>query len=211
MQRLELPAKPPPRMTTTTAADGTKTIAEIESDLATALEALRDLDSKGTLPEELKPLLRLTPPVGGSVHVSLRHREKGRQIRRSFQASAFQPKTCGAWLVFEAPLEERDGEEKDLESTGSPMEDLLRALALAEAEPHLSFVSLKWFRDTYLPKCGFPWALDSDQPRRMLMEATARGLVITAKVANPKTPAFPVATVKLNRSHGEVDRILTQR
>ena len=87
----------------------------------------------------------------------------------------------------------------------------MRALALAEAEPHLSFVSLKWFRDNYLPKCGFPWALDSDLPRRLLMEATTRGMVVTAKVANPKTPAFPVATVKLNRTHGEVDRILAQR
>lgn len=197
--------------TTVPAADGTKTVAELESELATALEALRELEARGALPAELKPLLKLAPASGGSVHVSLRHREKGRQIRRSFLGSAFQQKTCGAWLVYEAPLDDRDGEEKNLESSGSPMEDLVRALALAETEPHLSFVSLKWFRDTYLPKCGFPWALDSDLPRRLLMDATTRGMVVTAKVANPKTPAFPVATVKLNRTHGEVDRILAQR
>lgn len=197
--------------TSVPAADGTKTVAELESDLATALEALRELEARGALPAELKPLLKLAPPAGGSVHVSLRHREKGRQIRRTFLGAAFQQKTCGAWLVYEAPLDERDGEEKNLETSGSPMEDLVRALALAEAEPHLSFVSLKWFRDNYLPKCGFPWALDSDLPRRLLMEATTRGMVVTAKVANPKTPAFPVATVKLNRTHGEVDRILAQR
>ncbi len=188
-----------------------KTIAELEAELATALEALRELEARAALPAELKPLLKLAPPAGGSVHVSLRHREKGRQIRRSFLANSFHSRSCGAWLVYEGPLEEKDGDEKEIESSGRPLEDLVRALALAEAEPHLSFVSIKWFRDTYLPKCGFAWALDSDLPRRTLMEATTKGMVITAKVANPKTPAFPVATIKLNRSHGEVDRILGSR
>ena len=94
-----------------------KTIAELEGELATALEALRELEARSALPAELKPLLKLAPPAGGSVHVSLRHREKGRQIRRSFLANSFHPRSCGAWLVFEGPLEEKDGDEKEIESS----------------------------------------------------------------------------------------------
>jgi hypothetical protein len=187
----------------------TTTVADIESDLQTALESLRELDSRGRLPQELRPLLLLSPMEGSSVHVSLRHRDKARQIRRGYGAHAFTQRTCGVWIVYEVPHNEwSDEDERGQEPAHAPFEDFVRALHQAESEPQLSFVSLKWFRDTYLVKCGFSWAQDPDVPRRLIQDATEREVVLTSKVPNPKTPAFPVTSIHLNRSHPDVQRIL---
>jgi len=34
----------------------------------------------------------------------------------------------------------------------------------------------------------------------VLAEAIQRGVVITSKIANPKTPAYPTTTIRLNRA-----------
>lgn len=187
----------------------TPSIADIESDLEGALECLRDLDRAGRLPHELRPLVYLAPPDGASVHVSLRERESGRQIRRNASRQSFAPRNSGAWIVYEVPQSGAfdDGAAAPA-GAGDPLVDFLLSLDQAERDPHLHFVSLKWFRDTYLQKCGFGWARDPDLPRRLIQDTTERDLIQTSKVPNPKSPSFPVTSIHLNRAHPEVRQIL---
>jgi len=187
------------------------TISELESQLQQALSSLREIDERGELPRELKPLLHLSPPEGASLHVSLRHRDTGHQLRLGGLVHSWVPRTCGAWIVFEvatglgttsSPLGGRIGGSDD------PLGDFLIALDHVEKDPHLRFVSLKWFRDTYLPKRGYDWATDPDIPRRMVHQAAESDMILTSKVPNPKTPEFPVTTIRLNRDHPRVAQVL---
>lgn len=216
---------------------GTLTVADLESDLQNALGYLIELDQRGRLPEELRPLLLLAPADGASVHVSLRHRDQGRQIRRTFGGNAFNQRECGAWIVFESPrlADSRRGDDSREHFDRRPRDDnrrdgghgyeprrgddhgtdheqayeeFIRALNRAESEPQLTFVSLKWFRDTYLVKSGYDWAYEPDLPRQFLSDAAERNMVLTSKVPNPKQPEFPVTSIHLNREHPEVQRIL---
>jgi len=195
------------------------TVADLEHDLEKALDRLRELDARDELPPELRPLLLLAPVEGTSVHVSLRHRDMARQIRRSYGAQAFNQREGAVWIVFEAPHpahadprgrddEPRMQPQRGYEGGGDPFEEFIHALDEAENQPQLNFVSLKWFRDTYLARSGYGWAQDPEIPRRILQEATERSLVLTAKVPNPKQPTFPVTSIHLNRSHPDVQRIL---
>ena len=187
------------------------TISELESGLQRSLAALRELEERGELPEELKPLLVLAPPDGASVHVSLRHRDTGRALRGGAAAGSWTPPICGAWVVYESAESLKGTGARDHRSSdgsGDPLQDFVAALDRVEKDPHLHFVSLKWFRDTYLAKRGYEWASDPDIPRRMIHEAAESGLILTSKVPNPKTPEFPVTTIQLNRSHPDVKRIL---
>jgi len=185
--------------------DDSTTIAGLESELEDALDALAELDRQSELPAALRPLLALLPPDGASVHVSLRQRESGRQLRRSATREQWQPRLCAAWIVYEMPLA---GLAPRTESSGDPLTDFVVALDHAERDPHLSFVSLKWFRDVYLQKRGFVWAEDADLPRRLVQQATERGVLLTHKVPNPKQPEFPVTSIRLNRQHPDVQRVL---
>lgn len=200
------------------------TVGDLEHDLENALDHVRDLDERGKLPQELRPLLLLAPVEGSSVHVSLRHRDMGRQIRRSFGAQAFTQREGAAWIVFEAPHPDQTdargrsdeprrgasdaGDEQIPRDEHNPFDEFIRALDEAEHQPQLNFVSLKWFRDTYLMRSGYGWAQDPEIPRRILQEATERSLVLTSKVPNPKQPTFPVTSIHLNRQHPDVQRIL---
>ena len=88
------------------------------------------------------------------------------------------------------------------------MEDLLRALEKAEHEPQFGFVSLKWFRDVYLPRQGYSWAAAPESRQTVLVEAINRRWILTSKVANPKNPQFPVTAIKVNRPLAEVRKVL---
>jgi hypothetical protein len=89
--------------------------------------------------------------------------------------------------------------------------DLLKALERAEARPGWSFVPLKKFRDEILPAepiasnasklAGVEW-------QNVLRSAIEKKLVLLGKVPNPKSPQFPVTTVRLNWLMPEVQRIL---
>ena len=184
------------------------TISELEADLQQALASLREIDERGELPSELKPLLLLTPPDGASVHVSLRQRESGRQLRPTGPMQSWSPRACGAWVVYELAQGLSASQPRTSEGSGDPLQDFVAALDHVERDPHLHFVSLKWFRDTYLPKRGYDWANDPDLPRQMVHEAAAAEMILTSKVPNPKTPEFPVTTIRLNREHPKVRRIL---
>lgn len=87
------------------------------------------------------------------------------------------------------------------EPGGRELGALIQALAQAEQKPGFQFVSLKWFRDTFLPR-ECPALIGAGA--RLLWEATESGIVLTGKSPNPTLPQFPVTTVRLNRQHPEV-------
>jgi hypothetical protein len=187
------------------------TISDLESELQRSFSSLRELEERGALPRELKALLALAPPDGASVHVSLRQRDTGRQLRTSGPFQSWAPRACGAWVIYEVAqgLGGLSGPQpRTIEGSGNPLLDFISALDHVEKDPHLHFVSLKWFRDTYLPKRGYDWANDPDLPRQMVHEAAEAEMILTSKVPNPKTPEFPVTTIQLNRSHPKVQRML---
>ena len=187
------------------------TISDLESELQKSITSLRELDERGELPLELKALLALTPPDGASVHVSLRQRDTGRQLRLGGPVQSWAPRACGVWVIYEVAqgLGGLSGPQpRTIEGSGNPLLDFITALDHVEKDPHLHFVSLKWFRDTYLPKRGYDWANDPDLPRQMVHEAAEAEMILTSKVPNPKTPEFPVTTIQLNRAHPKVQRML---
>jgi len=83
---------------------------------------------------------------------------------------------------------------------------VLKALARAENTPGWNFVSLKKFSNEILPaECSELSPLDQ---RHFLGRAINERLITTSKVANPKDPRFPVTTIRLDRLHDVVQRIL---
>jgi hypothetical protein len=89
--------------------------------------------------------------------------------------------------------------------------ELLRALDRAESTPGWNFVSLKKFRDEILP--ARPFAPGAFQPADVHWEGAIRNaiekrLILTGKVPNPKSPQFPVTSIRLNRLMPEVQEIL---
>ena len=79
------------------------------------------------------------------------------------------------------------------------VKELCAALAEAERGGH-AFIALKWFRDSFLPRKAFRWNQHPDSRQAVLAEAIQRGVVLTSKIANPKTPAYPTTTIRLNRA-----------
>jgi hypothetical protein len=89
--------------------------------------------------------------------------------------------------------------------------ELLKALDRTEARPGWSFVSLKKFRDEILPAephaPGGAKLTDADW-QGALRSAIEKRLILTNKVANPKSPQFPVTSIRLNRLMPEVQKVL---
>ena len=78
------------------------------------------------------------------------------------------------------------------------IKELCTTLAEAERGGH-AFIALKWFRDSFLPRKGFSWNQSPESRQMILAEAILRGVVMTSKIPNPKTPAYPTTTIRLNR------------
>jgi hypothetical protein len=87
--------------------------------------------------------------------------------------------------------------------------DLVRQLD--HAERGRPYVVLTYFRDRILAESGLPWVADDTLRQRVLSEAIERGMVRTAKVPNPRNPAFPPTTVRLDREHADVCALLRRR
>jgi len=88
------------------------------------------------------------------------------------------------------------------------MLELVIELDRVERERRMPYIVLKWFRDTALPSSGLRWTEDPDFRRDVLRDAIDSGLVVTAKVPNPYNPAFPPTTLRVNREHDRVRRVL---
>ena len=88
--------------------------------------------------------------------------------------------------------------------------ELLRALYRAESRPGWKFVPLKKFRDEILPQEHLTTLQTDVVQRHMLNTVIEKKYVLVGKVLNPKSPQFPVTTIRLNRLMPEVKGILGQ-
>lgn len=163
--------------------------------------------------------LRFLAPPGYRVIVELCS-ESGRSKRRNASADSWTPEEDEVRIYFERVS---DGESyarpvRAPRAMAAPMFDdeeipepivpadmdvrvkeLCAALAEAERGGH-AFIALKWFRDSFLPRKAFRWNQHPDTRQSVLAEAIQRGVVLTSKIANPKTPAYPTTTIRLNRA-----------
>jgi hypothetical protein len=152
--------------------------------------------------------------------------ENGRSKRRNALADSWSPEEDEVRIYFErtdegeaaprpvrAPRaavaepafdEEEDGQEAVIPADmDARVKELCAALAEAERGGH-AFIALKWFRDSFLPRKAFRWNQHPDSRQAVLAEAIQRGVVLTSKIANPKTPAYPTTTIRLNRAEAGI-------
>jgi hypothetical protein len=152
--------------------------------------------------------------------------ENGRSKRRNASADTWSPEDDEVRIYFErsddgdvAPRPIRapravvshsyDDDYDDSQEAVIPadldvrVKELCAALAEAERGGH-AFIALKWFRDSFLPRKAFRWNQHPESRQSVLAEAIQRGVVITSKIANPKTPAYPTTTIRLNRAEAGI-------
>jgi hypothetical protein len=164
--------------------------------------------------------LRFLAPPGYQVIVELCS-ENGRSKRRNASADTWSPEEDEVRIYFErmdngesvprasrgprATVQQNFEEaDEDVEiaipaDLDSRVKELCAALAEAERGGH-AFIALKWFRDSFLPRKAFRWNQHPESRQAVLAEAIQRGVVLTSKIANPKTPAYPTTTIRLNRA-----------
>ena len=151
--------------------------------------------------------------------------ENGRSKRRNALSDTWSPEEDEVRIYFEridgteaapravrtshpvaefADEDEDDGQEAVLPADlDLRVKELCSALAEAERGGH-AFIALKWFRDSFLPRKTFRWNQHPDTRQSVLAEAIQRGVVLTSKIANPKTPAYPTTTIRLNRAEAGI-------
>jgi len=199
-------------------------IPEAEEIIEEALEEL----SYSTDPGMARALRFLAPP-GYQAIVELCG-ENGRSKRRNANASTWNAEEDEVRIYFEridgevedsadymhqqaAPGRMRTTRHHDDQpihlsdhtEIGDPAElderikELCATLAEAERGGH-AFIALKWFRDSFLPRKSFGWNQNPELRQMILAEAILRGVVMTSKIPNPKTPAYPTTTIRLNRA-----------
>lgn len=168
--------------------------------------------------------LRFLAPPGYQAIVELCS-ENGRSKRRNASADTWSPEEDEVRIYFErvddgepiprapralraAPASVSEDEEDDQETVlpadmDARVKELCAALAEAERGGH-AFIALKWFRDSFLPRKAFRWNQHPETRQMVLAEAIQRGVVMTSKIANPKTPAYPTTTIRLNREEAGI-------
>ena len=171
--------------------------------------------------------LRFLAPPGYQAIVELCS-ENGRSKRRNSSADTWSPEEDEVRIYFErtddseAPARsarsqrsysvqsihvaesEDEAQEPVLPADmDARVKELCAALAEAERGGH-AFIALKWFRDSFLPRKAFRWNQHPETRQTVLAEAIQRGVVMTSKIANPKTPAYPTTTIRLNRTEAGI-------
>jgi len=161
--------------------------------------------------------LRYTIPGQYQLRVSLLD-ANGRKKRSDASADNWSPESGRIEIRFEPAPEERKiaspevsrGEDRK-SSSDALANRLLRALDRAESTPGWNFVSLKKFRDEILP--SEPFSPGAFQPADVhwqdaIRSAIEKRLILVGKVPNPKSPQFPVTSIRLNRLMPEVQEVL---
>jgi hypothetical protein len=199
--------------------NGNLTIPAAEEIIEEALSELAYSQDPG-----LVRALRFLAPQGYQVIVELCS-ENGRSKRRNALADTWSPEDDEVRIYFEridgeepaarssrmsrsvsSRLLEDDEDEADalpLADLETRVRELCGALAEAERGGH-AFIALKWFRDSFLPRKTFRWNHHPETRQAVLAEAIQRGAVLTSKIANPKTPAYPTTTIRLNRAEAGI-------
>jgi hypothetical protein len=120
------------------------------------------------------------------------------EIRQSARANATRP---AAAMYEDGNVDTGGGQlPPDIDDR---IKELCATLAEAERGGH-AFIALKWFRDSFLPRKSFHWNQNPESRQMVLAEAILRGVVLTSKIPNPKTPAYPTTTIRLNRAEAGV-------
>jgi hypothetical protein len=211
-------------MKSTRAAQGSVDVSNLSIPDAEEIieEALNDL-AFSTDPGLARALHFLAPP-GYQAIVELCS-ENGRSKRRHDAADSWSPEDDEVRIYFErmddsepapratrAPRaasehaynEDDEGQEAVIPADlDARVQELCAALAEAERGGH-AFIALKWFRDSFLPRKAFRWNQHPESRQAVLAEAIQRGVVLTSKIANPKTPAYPTTTIRLNRTEAGI-------
>jgi hypothetical protein len=199
--------------------NGNLSIPAAEEIIEDALNELQYSNDPG-----LARALRFLSPPGYQAIVELCS-ENGRSKRRNASADTWSPEDDEVRIYFErigdgeSPARvgrsprvalNHDGEIDDdgLEPAlpadmDARVKELCAALAEAERGGH-AFIALKWFRDSFLPRKAFRWNQHPETRQAVLAEAIQRGVVMTSKIANPKTPAYPTTTIRLNRAEAGI-------
>ncbi|HWE86015.1 MAG TPA: hypothetical protein VG267_13805 [Terracidiphilus sp.] len=168
--------------------------------------------------------LRFLAPPGYQAIVELCG-ENGRSKRRNATAETWSPEEDEVRIYFEriggddsgarilrnvprAAMDHAVDEDDAVEPLMGPdldarVKELCSALAEAERGGH-AFIALKWFRDSFLPRKAYRWNQNPESRQAVLAEAIQRGVVLTSKIANPKTPAYPTTTIRLNRAEAGI-------
>ncbi len=184
------------------------------------------------------PLKAVLQQLGYSIPESFRLRialvnAEGRKKRSNAAADTWAPESdrMQCWLEpSKEGLTSRDTESPTVpdtmaasdrehgESSGSsvgsavlmhPAEvELLKALDRAESTPGWSFVSLKKFRDEILPAENVPSLRTDVERQNVLRSAIEKRFILRKPIPNPKSPQFPVTSIRLNRLMPEVQSIL---
>jgi hypothetical protein len=153
--------------------------------------------------------------------------ENGRSKRRNATAETWSPEEDEVRIYFERvggggedsaartvrtsprAVSDHSHDEEDSAELLQPadldarVKELCNALAEAERGGH-AFIALKWFRDSFLPRKAYRWNQNPESRQAVLAEAIQRGVVLTSKIANPKTPAYPTTTIRLNRAEAGI-------
>lgn len=183
-----------------------RTIGQVQAELEALL-------SRIDFSRESKALQAFVAPAGMEARVSLRYTDGHRKIRRTADASYFDPALCEIVISFEPAEQSGTGAKASMAPGGAsdPLADLVRTLDAAEREPRFrEFVGLKTFRDSFLPLRGFDWARDPDGRRAVLSQAIEQGVVLRNSVPNPREPSFPTTAIRVNRDHPDGKRILAE-
>ncbi len=141
-------------------------------------------------------------PASGHLEVRFELEEVKRASSKAATPDVRIPELRNPSAAVSSPIAPTKSEGSD------PVADLVRVLDRTESRPGYDFVALKWFRDTALMSAGLEWT-DSDTTRQsVLHNAIEKKLILTGKTQNPKSPQFPVTTIRLNRLLPEVKSIL---
>jgi hypothetical protein len=199
---------------------GNLTIPDAEEVIEEALNELAYSQDPG-----LARALQFLAPPGYRAIVELCS-ENGRSKRRNASADTWSPEEDEVRIYFErvsdgepssrpartqrTPIPPRTAyEEDDAQEAVLPadmdtrVKELCTALAEAERGGH-AFIALKWFRDSFLPRKAYRWNQHPETRQSVLAEAIQRGVVLTSKIANPKTPTYPTTTIRLNRAEAGI-------
>jgi hypothetical protein len=198
--------------------NGNLSIPAAEAIIEDALNELQYSQDPG-----LVRALRFLAPPGYQAIVEL-CTESGRSKRRNASADTWSPEDDEVRIYFErtgdgepvsrssrlarassshAVSEEMEPEPILPADMDARVKELCVALAEAERGGH-AFIALKWFRDSFLPRKAYRWNQHPETRQSVLAEAIQRGVVMTSKIANPKTPAYPTTTIRLNRAEAGI-------
>ena len=179
-------------------------------------------DSRMKLEQMLGVLLPHYLPQAEGCSVEVDIIEDGLKMRNGADSDSWRPFHGGEIRVRfdsapvgeEGPEYEEDPyypEEEEFEDPGNSWQnryELIRSLQRAGRREGFEFVSLKWFRDLFLPAEQYSWTDSLEARSREIGEAIDDGAILTYKVPNTRSPEFPVTAIRLNHEHPDVRAVM---